>query len=241
MTYNIHYGIGTDDLYGLDRIIAVIQDENPDVVALQEVDRKTSRSRFDDQPKIIAQALDMDFHYGKVSPVGSGEYGIATLSRFPISEGKRHDLSFNPRLKLRFRPRGSLRTDISVNSNYVHVFNVHLGLGVRERVHQRRKLLSDSILLDRDLKDPIVVMGDFNDRPIPVVHPLLRHHFKDAFKASGFEDGATFRWKRIKMKLDHIYLSDEILPRLTYVVDTPASRLASDHRPLTSRIEVNNR
>lgn len=238
MTYNIHYGIGRDRCYRLDRVIDVIKSENPDIVALQEVDKNLPRSEFDDQPKIIADALNMHFHSCVNLCIGNGEFGLATLSRFPIQESQRHDLSFCPRVKLRFRPRGTLRSDIVLKSSCLHLFNLHLGLGVRERVHQRRKLLSESILLDRRLKHPVAILGDFNDRPISVVHSGLRDHFSDAFKLSGGKDDATFYWGPLKLKLDHIYLSDQLRPVETYVVNTPLSRIASDHIPLISKVEL---
>ena len=240
MTYNIHYGIGRDKEYRLDRIIDLIKSENPDVVALQEVDKNLPRSQFDDQPKIIADILDMNFHYCVNWCIGDGKFGLATFSRFAIKGNLHHDLSFCPRLKWRYRPRGTLRTDITLGAaSLLHVFNLHLGLGVRERIHQRRKLLSQSILLDQGLEHPVALVGDFNDRPISVVHSQLRDHFSDAFNLSGNKkDGATFYWGPLKLKLDHIYLSNQLLPVETRIVNTPLSRIASDHRPLISRVEV---
>jgi endonuclease/exonuclease/phosphatase family metal-dependent hydrolase len=239
MTYNIHYGIGRDRAYRLDRIIDLIKSENPDVVALQEVDKNLQRSEFDDQPKIIADILDMNFHYCVNWCIGDGKFGLATFSRFPISGNHHHDLSFCPRLKWRYRPRGTLRTDITVGAICLHVFNLHLGLGVRERIHQRRKLLSRSILLDRGLDHPVAILGDFNDRPISVVHSQLKDHFSDAFNLSGDKtNGATFCWGPLNLKLDHIYVSKQLLPVETYVVDTPLSRIASDHKPLVSKVEL---
>ena len=57
LSYNIHKGIGgRDRRYRLERVIQVIQDEDPDLICLQEVDRHLSRSRHDDQPKKLAEA-----------------------------------------------------------------------------------------------------------------------------------------------------------------------------------------
>ena len=53
--YNMHKGIGgRDRRYRLERIIAVIESQNPDLVCLQEVARGTRRSRYDDQPRLLA-------------------------------------------------------------------------------------------------------------------------------------------------------------------------------------------
>ena len=63
ITYNIHYGIGRDGKYNLDRIIKIIATQDPDVVALQEVHNNISRTRFHDQSKLTAEALSMNYYY----------------------------------------------------------------------------------------------------------------------------------------------------------------------------------
>ena len=61
LSYNIHKGIGgRDRRYRLDRIIHVIQAEDPDFICLQEVDRHLARSRHDDQPHKLSEALQRD-------------------------------------------------------------------------------------------------------------------------------------------------------------------------------------
>ncbi|HWP93046.1 MAG TPA: endonuclease/exonuclease/phosphatase family protein [Thermodesulfobacteriota bacterium] len=237
MTYNIHYGVGRDKRYSLDRIIEVIRSQDPDVVALQEVDNQMHRTNYDHQSRIIAGALDMYWDYCVVSFRGTAEFGIATLSKFPLGQSRHHDLSFNPRLKLRFRPRGILRTDVVLGPSVLHIFNLHLGLGIRERIHQSRKLLSGSILLDRTLNGPVVILGDFNDRPISVVHPRLKYYFNDTFKLSGGRDDATFYWGLLRLKLDHIYVCNRLYSVETHVVNTSLSRVASDHLPLLAKVD----
>ncbi len=59
VSYNIHKGIGgRDRLYRLERIMGVIESLEPDLVCLQEVDHNVRRSRFDDQPKLLAERLN---------------------------------------------------------------------------------------------------------------------------------------------------------------------------------------
>ena len=43
LTYNIHHGEGTDGKFDYERLAQVITGLQPDVVALQEVDRNTCR------------------------------------------------------------------------------------------------------------------------------------------------------------------------------------------------------
>ena len=44
LTYNIHHAKGTDKMMDYERLAKVIGGMNPDIVALQEVDRETTRS-----------------------------------------------------------------------------------------------------------------------------------------------------------------------------------------------------
>ncbi|QDT14794.1 endonuclease/exonuclease/phosphatase family protein [Alienimonas californiensis] len=56
LSYNIHKGIGgRDRRYRLERIKAVVAAADPDVLCLQEVDRNVRRTRFDDQPRLLAE------------------------------------------------------------------------------------------------------------------------------------------------------------------------------------------
>ena len=88
LTYNIHKGVGTDRRYRLDRVVAVIAAESPDLVCLQEVDRNCRRSRRDDQPALLAERLGAEASlYQLNAPHGEGGYGNLLLSRWPFHEG----------------------------------------------------------------------------------------------------------------------------------------------------------
>jgi|SRR5882672_3831007 len=47
MAYNINVGVGMDEKLDLERIANVINNEHPDLVGLQEVDRPSLRNRAD--------------------------------------------------------------------------------------------------------------------------------------------------------------------------------------------------
>src|SRR5437588_4895954 len=103
MTYNIHKGIGTDRRYRLERVVAVIAAEAPDVICLQEVDRNARRSRHDDQPALLADRLRAAARlYQLNAPHGEGGYGNLLLSRWPIREAREASLRYRRRV-----PRGA--------------------------------------------------------------------------------------------------------------------------------------
>lgn len=84
-TYNIHRAIGLDRRFKPERIIEILNDINADIVLLQEVDEGAPRSKELNLAKEIAQACKYP-HYqlGHNVTLKKGNYGNATLSRFPI-------------------------------------------------------------------------------------------------------------------------------------------------------------
>jgi len=235
ITYNIHSGIGVDKRYDLDRIRRVLADEQPHIVALQELDCGTPRSSFDDQPNALADDLDLTSLFCPVRRAERGSFGIAVLSPFPVLQHQHYNLSYQSTRE----PRYCQRVDLIVQPGAVlHVFNCHLGLALRERVFQRDRMLSDAILLSEDLHHPVLLMGDFNDSPISVVHRSLRKHFTDAFSAVGKRWGPTFKIGPIPIRLDHIYCSRNIRVLACRVRNDELTRVASDHRPVVASLEV---
>lgn len=64
LTYNIHHGAGIDGKLDLERIARVIRDARPDIVALQELDRNTQRTRKVDQPAELARLTGLHGTFG---------------------------------------------------------------------------------------------------------------------------------------------------------------------------------
>jgi endonuclease/exonuclease/phosphatase family metal-dependent hydrolase len=84
LCYNIHHGEGVDGKLDLERIAGVIQSVSPDVVALQEVDYKTMRTKGVDQPAELARLTKMKVVFEKNIDFEGGQYGNAVLSKLPI-------------------------------------------------------------------------------------------------------------------------------------------------------------
>lgn len=235
LTYNIHSGFGRDRRYDLSRIEAVLRHEQPDVVALQELDCGVARTGFVDQSAVLAERLGMSSSFCATCGLGEGRFGLGVLSRFPVAAIREYNLTYG----VRREPRSCLRVDVELAPGLLlHVFNCHLGLGTLERRFQRRRMLSDAILLSEELHHPVVLMGDFNDRPVRVVHSQLREHFVDVFRRTGTRHGPTFRIGPLSLRLDHIYVSPDIRVIDCGVRREGDARVASDHRPLVAEIEV---
>jgi endonuclease/exonuclease/phosphatase family metal-dependent hydrolase len=234
MTYNIHSGVGLDKRYDLGRIRRVLNEERPDIAALQELECGSRRTSFDDQSSLVAGDPALTASFCATRPAGKGSFGLSVVSPFRVVQQQHYDLSWSSR-----EPRYCQRVDLEVAPGAVlHVFNCHLGLGARERRFQRKQMVSDAILLSKELRHPVVLMGDFNDRPIPVVHRDLRKHFTDAFTAIGKRAGPTFKAGPVALRLDHIYLGAGIRVLDCWVRNDELTRVASDHRPVIAAVEV---
>lgn len=77
MSYNIHYGIGMDGVYDLERIARVIQAQDPDLVGLQEI---SNRAMADE----LASLTGMQSAFG-ASKGSDDAYGDAILSKHPFT------------------------------------------------------------------------------------------------------------------------------------------------------------
>ena len=235
MSYNIHSGVGVDKRYDLERIRRVLDGERPHVAALQELECGAARTSYDDQASVLTAGLGLTPAFCTTRPADQGAFGLAVLSAFPVLHRQQYDLSYGRHRE----PRSCLRVDLEVAQGAVlHVFNCHLGLTVRERTFQRKQMVSDAILLSEDLHHPVVVLGDFNDQPISVVHRTLRRHFTDAFRAAGKRWGPTFRFGPIPIRLDHIYLSAAVRVVDCWVRNDELTSVASDHRPVIAVVDV---
>src|SRR5882724_9651944 len=63
MTYNIHVGVGMDKRLDLQRIADVINQEHPDLVGLQEVDRGVTRTQSVDEIAELARLTQMEYAF----------------------------------------------------------------------------------------------------------------------------------------------------------------------------------
>lgn len=159
LSYNIHKGIGgRDRRYQPERILEVIDQERPDLVCLQEVDRHVRRSRHHDQPRMLAKWFGAEAHLYQLNVrLQQGGYGNLILSRFPFRET--HQVSLRLRTK---KPRGAQLAVVETPSGLLHLVNWHLGLAENERLWQVNHLLSHPLFF-RGAHLPTLIVGDFND------------------------------------------------------------------------------
>ncbi|MFN7131836.1 MAG: endonuclease/exonuclease/phosphatase family protein, partial [Myxococcales bacterium] len=87
---------------GLTAIIRGLRSLDADIVALQEVERRTFRSGGMDQAAFLAKESGYAFHhFFKARDCGPGEYGLALLSKHPLTDFRRMPLPVPPKLQQR--------------------------------------------------------------------------------------------------------------------------------------------
>lgn len=232
-SYNIHSGIGTDRKFDLDRVAAVLAEVGADVIALQEVGDFRGKTSEERHPEKLAHLLGLHMAFGPNVVHQGRRYGNAILSRLPILKSKNYDLSVKRR-----EPRGALRSDLDLGGGrQLHVFALHLGLGVGERRAQEGLLLSSDILRDAVRPDPVVVCGDFNywgGGPVP---SMVRKAIHDAALTLGtIENTYHSRWPFFR--LDRIFVDDQVRPLWVRPHQSELAKHASDHLPLVMRFEA---
>jgi endonuclease/exonuclease/phosphatase family metal-dependent hydrolase len=227
LTYNIHKGIGgRDRRYRLQRIIDVIERENPDLLCLQEVDRGARRSRFHDQPNLLGDCLcSAGVLFQLNVRLKRGGYGNLLLSRWPISE--RHQISLRLRGK---KARGAQLAVVDTPEGALHLVNWHLGLGEKERHWQVRHLLSH-YLFRRHHHLPTMIAGDTNDwRNTLAEGPFAEHGFRHL--TTPISRYRTFPAYLPVGSLDKAFYRGPIQVRRARPIRTKLTRSASDHLPL---------
>lgn len=252
VTFNLLHGRSLiDQEVDLDRLRAAVRVLDPDVLALQEVDRDQPRSHLADLTAVAAEAMGAVAHRfapALLGPPGAGwppqtdrtdqstvaAYGIALLSRYPATSWQVNRL---PRVPFRFpmwgprkrrmimvdeEPRAWVSAELATPAGPVTVANTHLSF------LPGWGQLQLGVLRHRlaSVRGPVLLMGDLNlaaPQPARITgyRPLARH--------------PTFPADDPQRQIDHILLRG----RLGRVISSSAPRLTlSDHRALVADLDL---
>ena len=157
LSYNIHHGEGTDRRLDLQRVAAVINAVKPDVVALQEVDRRVARTGKVDQPAELAKLTEMEVVFGPNIELEGGHYGNAVLSRLPVASHKNHLL---PCLD-DGEQRGVLDVVVETAGGPVRLLATHLDHR-RDDAERLASVTAIHELIAENQEQPVLLAGDLN-------------------------------------------------------------------------------
>lgn len=227
LTYNIHHGQGVDGKLDLARIASVINEVNPDVVALQEVDSIVARSDRVDQPAELARLTKMNVVYGDNIKLGDGKYGNALLSRFPILESKNHRLPNHERGE----QRGFLKATLKLPNGEPLVF---VATHFDHRRNDAERLMSAKKINEFAVNgqwSSAMLAGDLNDTADSRALGVL----KERWQSVNDKPAATYPAEQPTRQIDFILFR----PSGWKVIESrvlPES-IASDHRALFAVLE----
>ncbi|KAB7731787.1 endonuclease [Rudanella paleaurantiibacter] len=174
LCYNIHHAnppsrAGVIDIAA---IAAVINAQKPDVVMVQEVDVRTGRSgKALDQAAELGRQTGLNAYFFKGIDYDGGEYGIAILSKYPLTNQRRIPLPLDSATRGEPRVLG-LATVTLPGKRTVTLANTHLDA---QRAPTNRQLQAARIVeVLRQEKHPVILAGDFNDSPDSQTLQLLK-------------------------------------------------------------------
>jgi endonuclease/exonuclease/phosphatase family metal-dependent hydrolase len=244
MTYNIHSCIDRTRTVNPAIIAAIIQDLNPDIVALQEVDAPGPSRSNHHQAQIIAEKMGLGYTYFPIETGGLHAFGLAILSRYAIEESYGGRLpSLYPRLKP--RKRGAIRANIQTPYGSINIINTHFSLFKLERWMQLKRLLGEDWLKAVPKNEPLIFCGDLNAGPLSGTYRTLSRYLTDVQKglkkSRPFLSQRTFHSNSPLFRIDHIFTSRQFQTFDVKVVRTPNTEAASDHLPLVADLMLNSR
>lgn len=226
-SYNVHKCVGNDGQFDPERVLHVIREIGPDVIALQEADQ-----RFGERSGL----LDLARLHGETGltlvpvdglPKSHGWRGNVLLFR----EGVVRDV--RPFKLPGLEPRGAVVAEIDLGEGRdLRIIAAHLGL-----LRWARRRQADFILdLMRQSSDcPTVLMGDFNEWRVGAGSALTR--FEPVFGPLP-PPMPSFPARLPVLALDRIMTNRPGLIAGMQVHDTPLARIASDHLPLKAWIDL---
>lgn len=224
-SYNIHKCVGTDGKRDADRIVQVIEEIAPDIIALQEVD-----TRFGERKGLLnLHRLDHDCGLVPVplskASAAHGWHGNIVLIRKDMVSAV-HEFHL-PGLE----PRGALLADIDLSDGPgLRIIAAHLGLLRRSRRQQAQRLID---IMQRHTARPTLLLGDFNEWRLGSQSSLTT--FSTAF-GSLPPAVASFPSRLPFLALDRIIADREGLIDTVVVHDSPLARVASDHLPIKTML-----
>ncbi|AJE84192.1 MULTISPECIES: endonuclease/exonuclease/phosphatase family protein [Streptomyces] len=243
-TYNIHAGAGMDNVFDLDRQEAALRALGAEVIGLEEVDvHWDARSQWRDLAGELARRLGMHVYFAPIyslDPAAEGgprrEFGLAVLSRYPITEAHNHAitrLSTQDPDPVPAPAPGFPEVVVRVRGVPVHVYATHLDYrgdpAVRTaQVADTRRLMAEDC--DRHGRCPRqILLGDFNAEPTaPELAPLWRE-LTDADPS-----GPSYPAQDPVKRIDYVAVGEGVRVRDARVV----ASLASDHLPVVADLRL---
>ena len=221
MSFNILHGATVKNDFNLDTLAGVINTFKPDVIALQEVDFKTTRAKGYDLPTELGYRTKMASLFARAMYYDNGEYGEAILSKYTFISSENLALPHLPTSE----PRAALITKVRTEKgNTIQIVATHLD---HLKSDSDRKMQAKALTLALgDTEYPTLLVGDLNDGPNSETLRILKSKFTKPDHAQATSN--TWPADHPRVCLDHILFNQpEKWTVLDYLVH--CENYASDH------------
>jgi endonuclease/exonuclease/phosphatase family metal-dependent hydrolase len=239
MVYNIHAGKDASGVDNLERVSQLIRNTSADIVLLQEVDRGTQRSGGVDQPAVLSRLTGLHVAFGRSLFYQGGDYGIAILSRWPITSQRTIPLPVNPpqeRSGSSYEPRAVLEVRVASPAGELTVLNTHIDASRDDR--WRRQEIVTVLAVADSARGALLMGGDLNSTPDSDIQQAVRARgLSDAWLVCGHggeAPGFTYPADSGVKRIDYLYFRAGTGCSRAEVVATRAS----DHRPLLVHVTL---
>lgn len=230
LSFNIYHGetVAAKKKFDLDLLAKVINDVQPDLVALQEVDDKTNRARKFDLVTELGLRTKMSPLFGKAMDYDGGGYGEGILSKFSFLATRNHALPARSGKE----PRAATEVQVVLKSgDTIRFVGTHLDhtKDNTDRINQVKEL--NKLFANSDL--PTIMAGDLNATPDSETMQLLFQQWSPTIDHENYS-----------------YPADNPTSKIDYILFRPANRwrvieskvidekIASDHRPILTVLEL---
>jgi endonuclease/exonuclease/phosphatase family metal-dependent hydrolase len=224
MTYNLHNGFDPQGHLGMEAIAQVIEAQQPNIVALQEVSRGWVMNGSLDMLTWLSRRLEMPYIYG---PTADPIWGNALLSRYPIADSELVTLPTDD-LPLK---RGFIWAKINTDEEPLNVIVTHFHHP--QDGNPIRVLEVEAILDYWGGNGRTLIMGDLNAEPdAPEMVRLRQAGFAQALDLSNVQPGFTYPAIGPNKRIDYIWLTPDLTASQVVIPPDPAS----DHLGLAATI-----
>jgi len=247
LTWNVCRFEGNDGVVDPIRAADAIRHLEPDLVALQEVLHPGYVNGIATWPlREFGHELGMGLAFARNAYLQygtqRGEFGNALLKRGPYDGAQNYLLPMTPAPPDGSTQRGLLSIRFDLKFRQFFVYTTHLD--PRQSQPLQLAQLKEALAHIKLWNSPHVLMGDFNcpSPRDPDPESTERTQTIQSVLEAGYVDAGWFRGHKTfpaqNSRIDYIFVQAGVTISRCEVIDTPATRAASDHLPLYAELAL---
>ena len=224
-------------------ILKIISEENPDILCLQEAFWSGDKNYFITIDSILINLKTKhSYQFALSTAIGKQNFGLVIISKYKIInsysekfEASNNGFCFVDILKdkdtvriynLHLQSMGLVQDDYTKIEKISNVDSLTADIkdasGLLKKYLESCKLRIKQAEVVRqninDCKYPLIVCGDFNDFPLSYTYNTIRNDLKDAYLQRGNIKDYTWKYNKLKLRIDNIFYSDNFKCQKYYII-----------------------